>query len=137
MKLFYSFQNATLTLVGLDPKFSNAHEMVLAQLSQSDEKIELISMDKVKRDFIRMFAPELKLSPILKDIEMETEDNGLRLKGKQRLLKEGRCTNSVVVAYLFFWHWTASDINFWVIHTLFFALNTKCLENIHLLKSFQ
>jgi len=87
--LCYVIQNDSLILVGLSLKFDEAHDIITAQLSQSDEKSEMIEIDEIKREYIRKFASEIGLSEFLQDVDMEKKEKGLRLLGKQRHLKEG------------------------------------------------
>ena len=76
-------------MVGLKPKFDDALENIKTQLSQSEEKDEVIKMEKLKKDYIVTFASEINFGSILKEIELVAGPDEIRLHGKQRHLKEG------------------------------------------------
>ena len=73
--------------MGLEPFFSKA-KLQIVLLNQSNEKHEKIEMSKVKREYIRMFSATTGLSKCLKEVEMETEDDGIHLVGKRSCLKK-------------------------------------------------
>ena len=76
--------------MGSSPRFVEAVDHINAQLSQSDEKSELIQVDKLKREYIKKFASATGLDEFLKEVKIERDESGLRLQGKQRLLREGK-----------------------------------------------
>ena len=76
--------------MGSSPRFVEAVDHIKAQLSQSDEKSELIQADKLKREYIKKFASAIGLDKFLKEVKIERDESGLRLQGKQRLLREGK-----------------------------------------------
>ena len=82
-------QDGVLTLVGLNPSFTKAKEMITTTLVQTDEKVQTIKMERIKRDFIQSFATETGLGRFLKDVDWESADEGIKLNGKKRTLQQG------------------------------------------------
>ena len=76
-------------LVGLNPNFTEAKDLIRVHLSQSDEKSMVVKLGKIERNFIQKFPAAVGVDSILKEVEWHVDEEGFHLQGKQRLLQQG------------------------------------------------
>ena len=73
----------------MEPCFSEAKQRITV-LSQSIEKREVVEMGEIEREYIKKFATSIGLSEFLREVDMETEDDGIHLTGKHSKLQESK-----------------------------------------------
>ena len=76
-------------MAGLETSFSEIKIMII-DLNQNIEKPEILTLDPIKREYIKKFAVSIGLGELLRDVDYEYDHDGMHLTGKQSNLKQSK-----------------------------------------------